>query len=349
MWTGLIAAVVVSVVPALGCGGGDPAVVDAAVDGEPPLDAASLDALMGDNHTYVMSAMVLPGNSFEATALGLDIDDVLGDPNQGIDNQLGIFFGALGGLSPGINTSTQVAAAIDRGLVVQLMNLKSFGLVDAPTAGVWVYLGDPGAVTPAACTDANDTVCRHHLDGTGVFAKAPDAPLGSELDGAIHGGRFIGGPGPGVLDLRVPVIGAGGLPLRLTLHRAKADLRVTDTGVAVGSKLGGAITHADIESQFYPAWQAHAEAAIAADCPTPRSPPTCSCGSGTAGQSMIDLFDAAPRDCAVTLGEVRSTLSGLLTDDLDLFDSSGALHPDGVNDSVSFGFGVTAVRGAFVP
>lgn len=113
-------------------------------------------------------------------------------------------------------------------------------------------------------------------------------------------------------------------------------------------RLGGGIKQADIESVLHPAMLAAWTTAIDRDCPQPRSPPTCNCDSQSTGASLLSFLDTAPpRDCVLTLAEVSSTLNSLLTPDLDLFGAGGALGPDGVNDSVSFGVGVQAVSGTF--
>ena len=62
------------------------------------------------------------------------------------------------------------------------------------------------------------------------------------------------------------------------------------------------------------------------------------------------LFDANT-DGTITAKELRTNalIMSLLAPDLDLFDSAGIYNPrvDGVNDSLSFGVGFTAVGAVF--
>jgi hypothetical protein len=284
----------------------------------------------GADHTYVISELVLPSSSTQATALGLDIDD---KPNDGIDNQLGNLLASLETLAPGFNLGGGQAGAIDRGETILLVNVKATALDAAEAVGLTLYPGiNP---RPAACNGPTDTTCRRHLDGTASFDVA-SAPSGQGVVGAITAGRYHGGPGVLTLSL---TFGVGGIPIEVPLQLAKAELAVTVAGFAPGSKLGGAITDADLDLRVLPGIHASFSEIVDRDCPQPRTGPTCNCDDGSSGRQVLGLLDFND-DCTITLGEVRDTFNGLLTRDIDL-------DEDGANDAVSVGVGVRAVPATF--
>ena len=311
-------------------------------------DGGGDDVIEGTDNLYVVSKVQLPASANEATSLGLDIDGVAGDSNMGIDNQLGTFLGSLRGIAPGLNLQMSLDESVDQGSLVLLSNVKATALDNAANAGMWVYIGDTtdGTITPAPCTDMNDTVCRHHLDGSGMFAVKAGTATDTKLAGTVMGGTFKGGPGTINLQLS---LNAGSPPLDLPLQQARAEIKVSATGFATGSKLGGGIKQSDIEGKIHPAIEAIVDDLVMRDCgAAPRTPPTCGCMSGSTGASVLSFLDTAtPKDCDISLAEVTSTLNSLLTTDMDLLDGSGNPGTDGVNDSVSLGIGVQAVKGTF--
>ncbi len=310
-------------------------------------DGGGDDVIEGTDNLYAVSKVQLPASANEATMLGLDIDGVSGDSNNGIDNQLGTFLGSLRGIAPGLNLQMSLDESVDQGSLALLSNVKATALDNASNAGMWVYIGDTadGAITPAPCTDMNDTVCRHHLDGTGMFAIKPGTATDTKLAGTVMAGTFRGGPGTINLQLS---LNAGSPPLDLPLQNARAEIKVTATGFGAGSKLGGGIKQSDIEGKIHPAIEAIVDDLVMRDCPAPRTPPTCGCMASSTGASVLSFLDTAqPKDCDVSLAEVTSTLNSLLTTDMDLFDAAGNPGTDGANDSVSLGIGVQAVKGTF--
>lgn len=297
----------------------------------------------GTNHTYVVSRLRVPGSVNEATQFGLDIDDVDGDTMNGIDNSLGTSLGTFAGqglnLQPGIDTS------VDDGSIMLLTNIKATDLTNASGVGMWVYLG--GTSTPPACDSPADTTCRKHLTGSATFTLDPAGPTNALLVGRIMAGKFTGGPGTINLQLS---LAEGQPPVDLPLQMAKAELNIGATGIATGSKIGGAILQSDIETKIHPAIQQLVTGIFEEDCGplANRTPPGCGCMSGSTGASVLSFLDTAmPKDCDVSLAEVTSTLNSLLTTDMDLLDASGNPGTDGVNDSVSLGIGVQAVKGTY--
>jgi hypothetical protein len=132
----------------------------------------------------------------------------------------------------------------------------------------------------------------------------------------------------------------GGSPLVLDLVGARVKMSMLGAnGIGTGI-IAGAITQSDINTKVYPQMQVSLAAQVAKDC-TNTTPPQCGCAAGSTGLTILNLFDTAPKDCAVTLAEVQSNT---------LFQS--LLAPDvTINGmpAISLGVKVTAVRAGFVP
>jgi hypothetical protein len=288
----------------------------------------------GTNHTFAVSAIDLPTNGTEAMALGLDID---GKANDGVDNQLGSVLGSIGALAPSLNLQATLDTQIDKGQLVLLVNVKAKDLTNASGVGMWVYLGTH-ETTPPACTDANDTVCRHQFSGTGMFTVDTTGPTDSKLAGRIMAGKFTGGPGEVTLQIAL-----AGTPISLPLKKARAEITgITASGWAtMSSKIGGAVTQADINATVMPAIGNTVRTSFDTDCDVGGTPPGCGCTANSTGATLKNLFDKAPtQDCTISDAEVMTVVSGFLTPDIDL-------DGDGTNDALSLGLGVTGVAGTF--
>jgi len=283
----------------------------------------------GTNNTFVISKISLPTNATEASQLGLDID---GKANDGVDNQLGTLLASIRSLAPGLNLQMSLDEQVDTGGIILLSNIKATDLASAAGVGMWVYQGD--TPTPAPCTDANDTICRKHLTGTGMFGIKANTPTDAKLAGTIMAGKFTGGPGEITLQIALSDAGAIDLPLK----KARAEIAVTANGFGAGSKIGGAITQAHIDSKVIPAIHTTVVGIVARDCPKPMGT-NCNCMAGSSGLSVLGFLDGND-DCVVTVEEVKTTVNGILTPDIDL-------DGDMVNDAVSLGVGVAAFKGGF--
>lgn len=284
----------------------------------------------GTNNTFVVSKVALPNSAAESTTLGLDIDDKM---NDGVDNQLGMLLASIRSLAPGLNLQMSLDEQVDQGGIILLANVKATDLANATGVGMWVYEG--ANPNPPACTDASDTVCRKHLAGTGMFELEAGTDTDAKLAGTIMAGTFKGGPG--TVNLAIAL--SDGPPISLPLQRAKAEIAITANGFGTGSKLGGAISNADIDGTVMPAIHTTVTTTIDRDCTGPRTPPSCGCTSGSSGASILGFLDGND-DCNVSLQEVKDTVNGILTPDIDL-------DGDTVNDAVSLGVGVSAVKGTF--
>jgi hypothetical protein len=289
----------------------------------------------GTDHLFVASALNLPENAAEAMTLGLDIDN---KANDGVDNQLGMVLGSIGALAPDLDLQMSVDTQVDQGEIILLANVKAKDLASASGVGLYVYLGDNP--NPPACTDANDTVCRHHFTGSATFDIADGSPTDAAIGGRIVNGKFTGGPG--TVNLQIAL--SGGVPIDLPLQKAKAEITSVQASGWMG-KIGGAISQDDINNNVVPAIGNTVRSSFDETCMTMAeggTAPNCGCTAGGTGETLRGLFDKTPNDCNITDPEVMAVVSGFLTPDIDL-------NGDGTNDALSLGIGVTAVGAVFTP
>jgi hypothetical protein len=285
----------------------------------------------GTDHTYVASSLNLPENAAEAMTLGLDIDN---KANDGVDNQLGMVLGSIGALAPDLDLQASVDEQVDQGSIILLANVKAKDLASASGVGLYVYLGQNP--NPAACTDANDMVCRHHLTGTAMFEIDPAGPTDAAIGGRIVNGKFTGGPG--TVNLQIAL--AGGVPIDLPLQKAKAEINAVSATGWTSGKIGGAISQDDINNNVVPAIANTVRTSFDETCDVGGTPPNCGCQAGETGETLRGLFDKMPNDCMITDAEVQMVVSGFLTPDIDL-------NGDGTNDALSLGIGVQAVGAVY--
>ena len=312
------------------CGdGGGATPIDAAVDARP--DAPLLDApppLPGHHH-YVIDSILVPTNNNQARDYGQDLN---GD--QTIDNQLGMVLATLG--SMGLDIQGTTTRSVDRGTSITLVDLFADDFTTAPAATFAAFVG--ANPMPAACTSASDPTCRHHLAGTATFTIVPAAPTNPALTGAVTAGTYTSTPA-GLLAAPLAVFPSSP-PVIVNLVGARVVATQLSTTRIMSMKIGGAITNAEMDAKVYPAMRDGVQVAIAHDCTALTSPPNCGCAAGTNGKTWIELLDAPPKDCTVTVQEIK---------DNSLFQSLFA--PDvviGGQMALSVGFKTTAVEAGFV-
>ncbi len=276
-------------------------------------------------HRWIIDGQHLPATSAEAQALGLDVD---GDGS--VDNQLGNVLAALAAQGWGGQAATD--EAIDRGSILLLAEAD---VTDPTAASFTTYLGeDP---QPAPCSGPGDPVCRRHLDGTGSFEVSASSSYHPPLTGQLSGGVLVASSG--YVEISTVLFG-GGAPVVLDLLGARVRLEMVTGGSIGPSVIAGAITTAQRDTRIYPALHGSFAAQVAADCAgTP--PPDCGCASGSTGRTLLQLFDTAPTDCAITVAEVsgNALIQSLFAPDVTIKGQS----------ALSIGFGVTAVQAAFEP
>lgn len=269
-----------------------------------PLVACGGDDLEGPIRPYVVSEASVPTSNPQATEFGLDLN---GD--KVVDNQLGAVLAAL--TSQGFNVQGAVTTAINEGSIILLAEFQSKDF-SSGGAALSVKLGD--MPMPAACTGTTDTVCRHHLDGSGSFAVAAGSPQNAAVEGKLVGGTFNGGPGDIALEI---ALGAAPIQLDLIGARAKASA-ISETGID-SLVVGGALTIDDLNTKVIPAIHAQIAPLVKADCPG-TTPPGCGCTASSTGATILNLFDTAPKDCTITVEEIATNtlIKSLLAPDVTI-------------------------------
>jgi hypothetical protein len=295
-----------------------PRPVDAAVDAMP--DAVIVP---GNAYHYVLDGVLLPQTNTQARNYALDLN---GDTV--VDNQLGMVIAAF--TAQGLDSQATMANAVDKGNVLMLGSVRATSLMTATPASFTIYQG--ANPTPAPCMNAQDTVCRQHLAGTGSFSLEANAPIDPPLVGSIATNQLTAGPGH--LTIRFTVLDS--TPITVTLIGARVEL--TTNGTTFSGKLGGGISQADIQTKVLPPMRDGFEAKVMKECTMLTSPPMCGCPGGSTASTLLSLFDTN-QNCDISLMEVQnnSLIMSLFAPDITV-ESKQAL---------SFGVWVTAVAGTF--
>lgn len=309
-----------------GCGGGSDTPIDAPPDVPPdmPIDAPPPPP---GHHHYVLDGMLVPANNTQARDYGQDLN---GD--QTIDNQLGMVLGTLS--SMGVDIQGATTQSIDRGAAITLVDLYANDFTTEPAATFAVFVGS--APMPAACASATDTVCRRHLSGAATFTVLAGAPTNPPLTGALAAGSLTTAPG----HLTIPLVIGASAPALVTLIGAKVVMSGA-TATRLGMlKIGGALSQTEIDTKVIPAMRDSFQASVVHDCTALTNPPNCGCASGSTGKTVLDLFEQAPKDCSISINEVKtnSLIMSLLAPDVVI---------DGMN-ALSLGIKATAVEAGFV-
>lgn len=309
------------VLPFAACGGGD--------EGTPTPE--------GMHYTYVASSVLVPTTNNEAREYGLDLGSSdSNEPDGTVDNQLGMVLGTLA--SQGFEVQTAVDEAVADGSIILLADFQTTSFSSAGGAGLAIKLGDKATAMPVPCTDpANIATCGQHLKGTGTFTVSAASPANAVVVGKVAGGTFSGGPGE--ISLQIAL---GGSPLTLDLKGARAKATgMSETGMT-SVILAGSLLKTDLDTKVIPAIHAQLQPLIMRDC-TSTTPPDCGCMTGSTGKTILNLFDTTPKDCSVTVDEIKnnSLINSLLAPDVCSTDSCDA------PDALSLGLKATAVKGTF--
>jgi hypothetical protein len=305
------------------CGGGD--------DGQPVPE--------GTHYHYVINQAFVPTTNTQAREYGLDLS---GDGQ--VDNQLGMVLSTLAGM--GFDIQATLDAAVAEGSIVLLVDFQTKDFTNTTAAGIQVFLGDNPMPAPCNAGETYDDVtkmgCKRHLDGAGMFTIDASSPTNAALGGKIVNGTFTGGGSTSDLSLQIALGGTEAIQLDLIGARAKASM-ISETGIGMGTNggvvLAGAVTKEDIDNKVIPAIQAQLVPIIMEDCPMPTMPPGCGCMADSTGKTILGLFDTNPKDCAVTVDEIKnnSLIVSLLAPDVTI---EGKM-------ALSLGIKGTAVKGAY--
>ena len=292
----------------------------------------------GTHYHYVANAVYVPTSNTQAREYGLDLN-----ADGTVDNQLGMVLSTLAGM--GFDIQATIDTAVAEGSIILLADFQTKDFMNTTAAGVQVFLGENP--TPAACgagemyTPMTKTGCKKHLDGNGSFSIAASSPQNAALGGKIVNGTFTGGPGD--LSLQIALGGTDAIKLDLIGARAKGSA-ITDaqigSGTSGGIVFGGAVTKEDIDTKVIPAIQAQLVPIIMEDCTEPTMPATgCGCMADSTGKTILGLFDTSPKDCAVSVDEIKnnSLIVSLLAPDVTI---NGKM-------ALSLGIKATAVKATY--
>ncbi len=281
----------------------------------------------GPHSTSVAATVSVPTNNNQARDFGLDLN---GDKT--VDNQLGMVLGTLAG--QGFKVQDTIDEAVATGSIILLVDFQSPNFDSTTAAGLQIKLGDNPV--PAACTDPTmPATCGKHLAGTGMFSIAAGSPENVAVGGKIIGGVFTGGPG----DLSLQIALGGAEPIQLDLIGARAK----GTGITANGFteliLAGALTQEDLDTKVIPAVHAQLGPLITRDCTGTAPPDPCGCTAGSTGKTIIGLFDTTPKDCTVSIEEIKtnSLIQSLLAPDVTI---NG-------KEALSLGIKVTTVKATF--
>lgn len=299
----------------------------------------------GPHYGYVANKLFVPTNNNQAREYGLDLNN-----DKTVDNQLGMVLGTLAG--QGFDVQGTIDEAIAEASIILLADFQSSSFQSTSAAGLQIKLGD--METPAACnageeykclladgttecdsTDAGCTCsgCGRHLTN-GTFTIDANSPDNAAVAGKVVGGVFTGGPGD--ITLKIALGSAEGIELDLIGARAKAS-GISEAGME-SVVIAGALTKDDLDMKVIPAIHAQIAPIITEDCPMPQAA-DCGCGSGSTGKTILNLFDTMPKDCTVTVDEIKGNtlIQSLLAPDVTI-DGKMAL---------SLGIKATTVKATF--
>jgi len=283
----------------------------------------------GQHYGYVVSSVSLPITNKQKTDFALDLGGTKSSKQDGVpDNKLQGLFALV---SAAVDLQTAITKAVDSGTIILLVDFQAKDLANASAAGFGVKIG--AMPTPAACTDASDMTCRHHLDGHGSFQIDTSASSDGVVAGKIVSNAFTGGPG----DVTVQLALSGTAPITLNLLRARVQATISPTGI-MNANIGGLALPAELKAQLGPVLESQVAPILAQSCPG--AAPDCAC-TGTAATFLIAAD--ANHDCHVTADEIFAypLISQQLSPDVCTTDSCTTA------DGLSIGVQVQAVKAAF--
>jgi hypothetical protein len=287
----------------------------------------------GQHYGYVVSSASIPTSDKQVTDFGLDLGSKTSSKPDGIiDNQLGRALSFLSGM---VDIQGTVTTAIDQGNIILLVDVQTADLMNSNAAGFGVKIG--ASPQPPACDSATDTVCRHHLDGHGMFQIAANSPT-DEVGGKLVKGAFTGGPGN--VAIQIAIGSTTPIDLNLVHARVQATLNADNT---ITAKIGGLVTQTELVSQIGPVLQQTVMGLITTQCATGGAPPMCGCPTGSTAATLLSLNIDADHNCMITTDEI-----------LNFPVVKTELQPDSCStdscktpDALSIGVQVQAVKAAF--
>lgn len=298
----------------------------------------------GPHYGYVANRLFVPTNNNQAREYGLDLNN-----DKTVDNQLGMVLGTLSG--QGFDVQGTIDKAVAEASIIILADFQTTSFDKAGGAGLQIRLGSNPM--PAACNSGEQYACKNgsgaecdagtagctcsgcgrHLTN-GMFQIAAGSPDNAAVAGKVVNGTFTGGPGD--IQLKIALGGTMGITLDLIGARAKAS-GMSEAGME-SVVIAGALTKDDLDNKVIPAIHMQIAPIITDDCPMPQAA-DCGCMPGSTGRTILNLFDTMPKNCTVTVEEIKnnSLIQSLLAPDVKI---------DG-RDALSLGIKATVVKATF--
>lgn len=317
-------------------------------------DSGDCTASGGTNKSqYVVNAVMVPTTN--AKDYGIDLN---GDTR--IDNQLGQIIVTLA--SQGLNVQSGVDMALAAGDLVLLLGESS---TDA------MFQSDSCATTSLQLGTKHPMP---DFSGHGSFTADGAQPAAS-FNGPVSAGKFNSPPPsttthPVTASVLLPLV-AGATPVPIILQGAHLQYTRSTAGTVSGGQLQGGIKSTDVQLHIVPAVAALLSNKLMNDNPQTSTDmqietlfdtggkADAACPAGTCknptdgdGDPARKGMCAAKADKIIDVCEVATNglVTSLLSPDVQLFDASGAFHPNKDNtmkDSLSVGLGFTAVGATF--
>jgi hypothetical protein len=181
-------------------------------------------------------------------------------------------------------------------------------------------------------------MCRHHLNGDGVFTIDAASPTNTTVAGTIVNGTFNGGPGN--LSLQLTLASTSPITINLVNARVKAT---SISAMGMTATIGGLLLPDEINTNIVPVIYSQLTPVLETDCglEADRVLPDCGCAKTSAGAGLLSIADRSPKDCKLSLEELQLVLEAQLAP--DLCSKPSCANPDGF----SVGLKVTTVKASF--
>jgi hypothetical protein len=309
-------------------------------------DSGDCTASGGSNKAqYVVNTVMVP---MQKTDYSIDLN---GDGR--VDNQLGQIIGTLA--TQGLNVQDGVTQSVANGQLVLLIGESS---TDS------TFQSDSCATSTLQIGKAVASMMPD-FSGHGSFSADSTQPMAS-FNGPITAGKFNSAPPattthPVTAQVELPLV-AGQPAINVTLQGAHIQFTRKSDGTITGGQVHGGIKNQDVQGQIVPGVAALLTNKLQHDMPQTstdmqiaslfdtggKADPSCSTGgcknpNGTCATAKDNIIDI----CEVS---TNGLVQNLLAPDVQLFDASGAYHPNPANtmkDSMSVGLGFGAVGATF--
>ena len=258
----------------------------------------------GRHYGYVVSKIALPLTQAQVREYSLDLGSANSSMLDGVaDNAIGVLLGLLA--QENLPMQRVITEAVDRGNIIQLLDLQSTDFINANNAGLRIRFGQNPV--PQPCNNAFDTICRRHLTGSAIFSIAADSPTNAIFSGSVVNGEFDGFSSEITLQLAF----ANVTLINLRLRHARIMARSISENDIATINIGGKVTKEETLITVVPVIQGQLKDILDRDCVAGGNggvPPRCGCQSRSSGEALFRIFDGSvagiPRDCQISSAEI---------------------------------------------